>query len=135
MGTYGYVTQRRKVKVQKVELIGRLGKDPKAEQMMSGDRRTNFPLAVSTRYKGEKRTEWFNVTCWGKLAETAESYLRKGQQVYVAGPVCLRKYTNKSGAEQSSLDVRCTELEILTKASPSGNTPIVDDNFDVEVPF
>lgn len=108
--------------LNKIMLIGNLGRDPEMNYTPSGVAVTKFSLAVSRTFKassGEKReeTEWFNVVAWNKLAETCNSYLRKGNKVYIEGRLTQRKYTDKNGVERTAVDVVANEMEILTPKS------------------
>jgi single-strand DNA-binding protein len=98
--------------VNKVILIGNLGKDPEARRMTSGDLVVNLSVATSESWKdktsGERKekTEWHRVTIWNEnLAKVAEQYLRKGSKVYLEGALQTRKYTDKDGAEKYSTEV------------------------------
>ena len=113
--------------LNKIMLIGNLGRDPELQVTSDGTPFTRFSLAVSRTYKtnsGEKReeTEWFNVVAWRQLAETCERYLHKGSKVYIEGRVTQRKYTDKNGLERTSVDVNATDMEMLTpKAASTGS--------------
>ena len=91
--------------VNKVILIGNLGKDPETRYMPNGDAVTNITVATTETWKdknGEKqeKTEWHRVTFYRKLAEIAGEYLKKGRSVYVEGRLETRKWTDKSGVER-----------------------------------
>ena len=108
--------------LNKIMLIGNLGKDPELQLTAEGTPFTRFSLAVNRSYtssSGEKveETEWFNVVAWNKLAETCNSYLRKGNKVYIEGRLTQRKYTDKNGVERTAVDVVANEMEILTPKS------------------
>ena len=110
--------------LNKIMLIGNLGRDPEMNYTPSGVAVTKFSLAVSRTYKassGEKRdeTEWFNIVAWNKLAETCNSYLRKGNKVYIEGRLTTRKYTDKNGVERTAIDVIANEMEMLTPKTQS----------------
>ncbi len=98
--------------VNKVILVGNLGKDPEVRRMQSGDPIVNLSLATSETWRdkssGERKekTEWHRVVIFNKnLAEVAEKYLRKGSKVYVEGSLQTRKWTDKDGAEKYSTEV------------------------------
>ena len=98
--------------VNKVILIGNLGKDPETRRMTSGDPIVTFSLATSENWRdkasGERKekTEWHRVVIFNKnLAEVAEKYLRKGSKVYVEGQLQTRKWTDKDGAEKYSTEI------------------------------
>ena len=113
--------------LNKIMLIGNLGRDPELQVTPDGTPVTKFSLAVSRSYKsrsGEQRdeTEWFNIIAWRQLAETCEKYLHKGSKVYVEGRLSQRKYTDREGAQRTSIDVTITEMEMLTPKSASGSS-------------
>jgi single-strand DNA-binding protein len=98
--------------VNKVILIGNLGKDPEARRLTSGDLVVNLSVATSESWKdktsGERKekTEWHRVTIWNEnLAKVAEQYLRKGSKVYLEGQLATRKWTDKDGVEKYSTEV------------------------------
>jgi single-strand DNA-binding protein len=97
--------------VNKVILIGNLGKDPEVRSMQNGGKVANLSIATSESWRdkatGEKKekTEWHRVVIFGNLAEIAEKYLKKGSKVYVSGSLQTRKWTDQSGAEKYSTEV------------------------------
>lgn len=105
--------------LNKIMLIGHLGKDPELQITTEGTPFTRFSLAVSRSYKsssGEKmeETEWFNVIAWRGLAETCERYLHKGSKIYLEGRLTQRKYTDKNGIERMMVEVIANDMEMLT---------------------
>ncbi|ALQ50186.1 single-stranded DNA-binding protein [Nitrosomonas ureae] len=112
--------------VNKVILIGNLGKDPETRYMSSGDAVTNITLATTDTWKdknGEKqeRTEWHRVTFYRKLAEIAGEYLKKGRSVYIEGRLETRKWTDKSGVERYTTDIIASDMKMLGNRSGSGS--------------
>ena len=115
--------------VNKVILVGRLGRDPETRYMPNGDAITNFSLATDEQWRdrnGERqtRTEWHNVSLYGKLGEIAGQYLRKGSQVFIEGKIQSRKYTGKDGIERTAYDIIGNEMKMLgnrNDGSDSGN--------------
>jgi single-strand DNA-binding protein len=109
--------------LNKIMLIGNLGKDPELQLTSDGTPFTRFSLAVSRSYKsnsGEKveETEWFNIVAWRQLAEICERYLHK---VYIEGRISQRKYTDREGIGRTAVDVIATEMEMLSpKPASSG---------------
>ncbi|PIT18970.1 single-stranded DNA-binding protein [Snodgrassella alvi] len=104
--------------VNKVILVGRLGRDPETRYMPSGDAVTNFSIATDEQWRdrnGERqtRTEWHNITLFGKLGEIASQYLRKGSQVYIEGRIQSRKYSGKDGIERTAYDIIGNEMKML----------------------
>ncbi|QHJ83479.1 MAG: hypothetical protein [Caudoviricetes sp.] len=115
--------------VNKVILVGRLGRDPETRYMPNGEAITNFSLATDEQWRdrnGERqtRTEWHNVSLYGKLGEIANQYLRKGSQVFIEGKIQSRKYTGKDGIERMAYDIIGNEMKMLgnrNDGSDSGN--------------
>lgn len=104
--------------VNKVILIGRLGKDPETRYMTNGDAVTNFSLATSERWKDksgeqQERTEWHNCTAYRRLAEIAGEYLKKGSQVYVEGKLSTRKWQDKEGKDRYTTEIIVNEMQML----------------------
>ena len=104
--------------MNKVIIIGHLGRDPEMRYSTSGNPMTNFSVASSRRYTtaaGEQReeTEWFNCTAFGRLADTCNQYLTRGQQVYVEGRLRSREYTRRDGTPGFSLEVNVNEMQML----------------------
>ena len=128
--------------LNKIMLIGNLGRDPELNVTGDGTPFARFSVAVSRTYKannGERReeTEWFNVVAWRQLAETCNTYLHKGSKVYIEGRVTQRKYTDKNGVERTSVDVIASNMEMLTPKSPqSGSGDFLasgaEDTFSLE---
>ena len=125
--------------VNKVILIGRLGRDPETRYMPNGDAITNFSLATDEQWRdrnGERqtRTEWHNVSLYGKLGEIANQYLRKGSQVFIEGKIQSRKYTDKDGIERMAYNIIGNEMKMLgnrNDGSDSGNNnaaPLTSSN-------
>ncbi len=104
--------------VNKVILVGNLGRDPEIRYLPSGDPVANIAIATSSRYKGKdgnmvEETEWHRVTFFGKLAEIVGQYLKKGRAVYVEGRLKTRKYTDKDGVEKYATDIIANEMQML----------------------
>ena len=105
--------------VNRVTIIGNLGKDPETRYAPSGDAVTNITVATTETWKdkatGEKReaTEWHRVVFFGKLAEIAGQYLKKGSQVYLEGKLKTRKWQDKDGADRYTTEINADELKML----------------------
>lgn len=104
--------------VNKVILIGHLGKDPETRFLPSGDAVTSFSLATSESWKDkggakQEHTEWHRVGCFGKTAEVAGEYLKKGAAVYVEGRIRTRKWQDKEGNDKYSTEIVCDRLQML----------------------
>lgn len=107
--------------LNKVLLIGNLGSDPEMRYTPNGAAVCDFRMAVNRRYTtgdGEQReeTEWFRVTCWGRLAETVNQYLQKGRKAYVEGRISSSAYTDKDGQPRASLEVTAETVSFLDSA-------------------
>ena len=142
--------------VNKVILIGTLGKDPELRYAQSGSALANVSVATNESWKdknGEKqeRTEWHRVKFFGRLAEIAGEYLKKGSQVYIEGSLRTEKYTDKAGVEKYSTDIIANEMQMLGgkpegqrqdaprggghgKTAPEPNAP-PSDFTDDDIPF
>ncbi|HEX2350791.1 MAG TPA: single-stranded DNA-binding protein [Ktedonobacterales bacterium] len=129
--------------MNKIIIIGNLGRDPELNYTPSGTAMTKFSVADSRRWRdkqsGEQREEttWFNVVAWDQLAETCNQYLHKGSKVFIEGRMTSRKYTDKDGNERTAWDVRVLEMQMLDpkgQGSSSGGG-YGDDMTADEVPF
>lgn len=105
--------------LNKVMLIGNLGKDPEVRYTASGQAVASFSLATSEKFKSksgdwEERTEWHNITLWGKLAEIAGEYLSKGKTVYIEGRLQTRKWQDKNGNDRYTTDIVGDRMQMLS---------------------
>lgn len=105
--------------VNKIILMGNVGRDPEVRQLPSGQSVATVSLATSSRRKdkntGEmiETTEWHRVVFYDRLAEIAEQYVRKGRPIYVEGRIKYGKYTDQSGVEKNTVDILASELQLL----------------------
>jgi single-strand DNA-binding protein len=112
--------------VNKAILIGRLGKDPETRYTSAGQAVCTFSLATDETYKDrngerQKRTEWHRITLWGKLAEIAQKYLKKGQLVFIEGRIQSRQWDDKNtGQKRNATDIVANEMRMLTSRAESG---------------
>ena len=147
--------------LNKVFLIGRLGRDPEVRYMPNGEAVCNFSVATSEAWNDrngqrQERTEWHNITMYRRLAEIAGQYLKKGSQVYLEGKIQSRKYTDKNGVERTAYDIIVNEMKMLggggndgqqaqqaqngtppappTRQAPAAPSSPVDD-VDDDIPF
>jgi len=112
--------------VNKVIIVGNLGRDPEIRYMPSGDAIAN--IAVATSYKSKDRntgeqkelTEWHRISFFGRLAEIVGQYLKKGSSVYVEGRLQTRKYTDKDGVEKYATDIIAENMQMLGGRGDSG---------------
>ena len=105
--------------VNKVILIGNLGKDPEVRYTPGGQAVANFTIATNENWtdkQGQKqeRTEWHRIVVWGKAAENCGEYLSKGRQVYIEGRLQTREWTNKEGAKQYTTEVVANQVVFLS---------------------
>ena len=129
--------------LNKVMVIGHLGRDPEMRFTPSGRPVTTFSLATNRSWKtsdGERRseTEWFNIVAWGSLAEICNQYLKKGQQVYVEGRLQNRRWEDDEGNQRSTTEIVAREMIMLgdrrdQKEDDSGND--FDEGDEEEFPF
>lgn len=115
--------------LNKVTLIGRLGRDPEVRYMPNGEAVCNFSVATSETWNDRngqrvERTEWHNITMYRKLAEIAGQYLKKGGLVYLEGRIQSRKYQGKDGIERTAYDIVANEMKMLGgRNENSGGAP------------
>jgi len=142
--------------LNKVQIIGNVGKDPEIRAMQSGDKVANISVATSEKWtdkaSGEKkeRTEWHRVVVFGPLADIVDRYTKKGSKIYVQGSLQTRKWTDKDGAEKYSTEVVLqgfsAELTLLDGRKPGeaqdDDAPVADrgrstrrDDMDDDIPF
>jgi len=119
--------------VNKVIIVGNLGKDPEMRSFPNGDQIANITIATTDKWKdkatGEAKelTEWHRVAFGGRLAEIVGQYLRKGSQVYVEGSLRTRKWTNKDGVEQYTTEIRADQMQMLGSRQGMGGPASQDD--------
>jgi len=112
--------------VNKVILVGNLGRDPETRTFPSGDQICNVTIATTDKWKDKQSgemseaTEWHRLVFNGRLAEIAAQYLRKGSQIYVEGQIRTRKYTDKDGAEKYATDIRVDQMQMLGSRQGQG---------------
>ncbi len=112
--------------INKVILIGNLGKDPETRYMPSGKAATNFSVATSERFKDketgepQERTEWHRIATFDRLAEIAAEYLKKGSKVYIEGKLRTRKWTDKEGKDRYSTEIIADQMQMLDSRGQSG---------------
>jgi len=112
--------------VNKVILVGNLGKDPETRYMPSGSAVTNLTLATSESWKdkqsgeAQERTEWHKIAMFGRLAEIAAEYLRKGSQVYIEGKLRTRKWQDKEGKDRYTTEIVADEMQMLGSKGGGG---------------
>ncbi len=144
--------------LNKVMLIGNLGKDPEVRYTQGGDAVANITIATSEKWKdkaGEKqeKTEWHRIVLFGRKAEVAGEYLKKGSKAYIEGRLQTKKWTDKEGVERYTTEIICDQLTLLDKrqsdddgeerpartkpaAKPAAAKPAASQgDFDDDIPF
>ena len=140
--------------LNKLMIIGNLGRDPEMKYTASGKPITTFSVAVGRTSRQpdgnmQEETEWFRIVAWDKLAETCSQYLHKGSKVYIEGRVQTRKWTDQSGVEQKMVEVVANEMMMLDSRQAgsgggggerpsyggSGGGADADMSEDDEIPF
>ena len=146
--------------VNKVILIGRLGKDPELKYTPSGTPMAKFSLATDEVFKDQtgeqqRRTEWHNIVAWKRLAEICGEYLTKGKQVYIEGSIRSRQWEDQSGNKRTAYDIVAREMKMLgskadserpapdrsapppasTPASPDQEGAVDSEITDEDIPF
>lgn len=125
--------------VNKCIFIGNLGRDPEIRYMPSGDAMANFSIACTDSFKGktgekQERTEWVRIVMFGKQAEIAGEYLKKGSSVYIEGRLQTRKWTNKEGQDQYTTEIVADRMQMLGGRSGGSNSFEVVDREDEGAP-
>jgi len=133
--------------VNKVILVGNLGKDPESRFMPSGDAVCNFSLATTEVFKDksgakQEHTEWHRISCFSKTAEVAGQYLKKGSPVYVEGRIKTRKWQDKEGHDKYSTEIVCERIqllgakqELINSSSKPAEKKSGIDQMDDDIPF
>jgi len=115
--------------LNKIQIIGNLGRDPEMRYTPSGRPVTTFPVAVSRSWNtpdGERHTEteWFNIVAWGNLAERCKQYLLKGRRVYIEGRLKTRRWEDKEGVSRVSLEIFAEDMIMLDdRRAEKASTP------------
>jgi single-strand DNA-binding protein len=121
--------------VNKVIIVGNLGRDPETRYMPNGEAVTNIAVATAEKWtdkaSGEKKelTEWHRITFYRKLAEIAGQYLKKGSQVYVEGRLQTRKWTDKDGVERYTTEIIADTMQMLGSRQGAGGSAPMDDDY------
>lgn len=136
--------------VNKVILVGHLGKDPETRYMTNGEAVTNFSIATTETWKdksGEKqeKVEWHNITAYRKLAEIISQYVKKGALIYIEGKLQTRKWQDKEGKDRYTTEIIADQMQMLGGKSEQQDNkepakkeqvaPQKNDNFDDDIPF
>jgi single-strand DNA-binding protein len=104
----------------RIILVGNLVRDPEIRYVQSGSPVTNFTIAVNRRAKQDDAVDYIDIVAWDKLAETSNTYLKKGMPVLVEGRLSIRSYESKSGEKHKVAEVVISFMQMLTRASGDG---------------
>ena len=133
-----------------IQIIGNCGKDPEIRALPSGDLVANFSVATSEKWKDKSgelktKTEWHNITAFGKLAEICEKYIKSGKMLFIQGSLVTQKYTDKNGIEKTSHHIKADTIRMLGGEKDSAKHPQSNqkpsatrsgfDDMDSDVPF
>lgn len=139
--------------LNKIIIIGHLGRDPESRYMPSGEQVTSVSVATTESWKDksgnkQEQTEWHRISFFGKLAEIAGKYLKKGSQVYVEGRIRTRKYTDRDGIERHATEIIGDRMQMLggkpeqsggrnsyAEAKETGRMPYQHADDDSDIPF
>ena len=126
--------------LNKVMIIGRLGRDPEMRYTPSGKPVTTFSVATHRSWntsEGERRTEteWFNVVAWGSLAEICKEYLSKNRLVYIEGRLQTRRWDDAEGIKHTSVEIVANEMIMLDERRENDESPETDTSVEDEFPF
>ena len=118
--------------LNRVQLIGRLGKDPESRATPTGKKVTQFSLAVSDRWKSaegetKEHTEWVNIEAWGRLGEICQQYLHKGKLVFLEGRLRTDKFDDKSGETKYFTKVVALSMQMLDRKPEEEPVPTVEE--------
>ena len=132
-------------------IVGNVGRDPEMRYTPAGQAVTSFSVATSRNYKSQgqpvKETIWFRVTCWGRMAETASNYVKKGEKVLIEGRLVAdqsgnpRTYMRNDGTTGASFEINATNLRLLSSNSENISVPKMDGSadespdLDIDIPF
>lgn len=119
--------------INKVILVGNLGKDPEVRHLENGASVANFPLATTESYKDkngnrQEQTEWHNIVLWRGLAQIAEQYLKKGSQVYIEGKIRSRSWQDKEGNTRYTTEIVGDNMTMLGGRSDNNTSKTVESN-------
>lgn len=116
--------------VNKVTLVGRVGKDAEVRAIQGGAKVANITLATTEKYKDREETEWHNVVLWNNLAEIAEKYVKKGQLLYIEGKIKTERYKAQDGSERSTTRIYVSSMQMLGSKSDNQSTPAPQQKFN-----
>lgn len=125
--------------LNKVMLIGNVGKDPEVRHLEGGSVVARFSLATTERYKDkngefQEQTEWHNIVCWRLLAERAEKYVKKGSQLFIEGRLRSRSWEDKTGQARYTVEIVADSIQVLGRRQDDAATPQNQPNIQEIIP-
>ncbi len=129
--------------LNRVQLIGRLGKNPEVRYTANGSSVANFTMATNESWTGKdgqknEKTEWHNIVAWGKLGEICGEYLTKGKQVYIEGRLTTRSWEDRDGKKRYTTEIKADNMIMLGGPGASGTShaaPENDSTIEDDIPF
>ncbi len=129
--------------LNRVQLIGRLGKNPEVRYTSNGSSVANFTMATNESWTGKdgqknEKTEWHNIVAWGKLGEICGEYLTKGKQVYIEGRLTTRSWDDRDGKKRYTTEVKADNMIMLGGSGGSGTShtpPEKNSTIEDDIPF
>ncbi len=126
--------------LNKVLLIGNLGRDPEVRYTASGTAVASFSLATAEKFKNkggewEERTEWHNIILWGRLADIAGEYLAKGKSVFIEGRLQTRKWQDRDGKDRFTTEIVGEKMQMLSRKEGNGRNEEAAQGHDEPVPL
>jgi|TARA_R110002020_G_scaffold271612_2_gene486809 single-strand DNA-binding protein len=121
--------------VNKVHLVGRVGGDPKIGETSRGETMATISLATNSGYGDNEKTDWHRVKFFGKIADTVNEYVKKGQELYAEGRISYSKYTDKSGVEKYSTDIIAYSMQMGKKSNSVDVSSTSESVEDDPLPF
>ena len=124
--------------VNKIILVGNLGKDPEIKKFDSGIKNASFSLATTEKFKNKtgemvSNTEWHNIVVWGALSDVAEKYLRKGSQIYLEGKIKTSSWEDKSGSKRYKTEIYADSFTMLGVKDVQSNEPKKENTTQTEL--
>ena len=107
--------------MNKVMLIGNVGRDPEVRDFEGGARRASFTLATTEQFRDREQTEWHNIIAWRQLAELSEKYIRKGSQIYVEGRLTTRSWDGNDGTKHYTTEIIANTIQLLGRRNDGQN--------------
>lgn len=121
--------------MNRVILMGSLGKDPEIRQTKAGDPVASFSVATNKSYGGNKTTTWHQIVCFKKTAELAEKYLTKGSKVLIEGEISYSEYEDKNKVKKQKTEIIASNIQFVDSKQHSKSSSVQTEDDDVSIPF